>query len=73
MGEYWTVVIPYTAHGATEWHPTEATGPFSKLSRGAFKTRTEARAWARRHLGRTKFTLRYTAPFGETSPKRRRR
>jgi hypothetical protein len=47
---YYSVLVPYVATGATKWHPTEATGPFSTLSRGAFDTRAEADAWARAHL-----------------------
>jgi hypothetical protein len=46
MPIYFTVIIPYVATGRTEWHPTEPTGPFSKLSRGAFPSKRKARAWA---------------------------
>ena len=45
---YYTVIV---GHGPTEWHATEKSGPFSKLSRGAFRSASEARAWARKHLG----------------------
>ena len=41
-----TVAIPYVAVGATEWHPTKSTGPFSVVSRGSFQTRRAARRWA---------------------------
>lgn len=47
---YYSVLIPYVATGATQWHPTEPTGPFRTLSRGAFDTRKEAEDWADRHL-----------------------
>ena len=50
---YYTVRIPYTLVGQTQWHPTSPRGPFSTLTRGAFRTRAEARAWAKKHLGRT--------------------
>ena len=42
---HYTVIIPYAAQNATEWHPTERTGPFSTLQRGAFRTQEEAYAW----------------------------
>jgi hypothetical protein len=45
---YYTVIV---GPGPTEWHATDRTGPFSKLSRGAFRSSKEARAWARSHLG----------------------
>ena len=47
---YYTVRVPWSDQG-TEWHPTDRTGPFSVLSRGAFDTRAAARHWARTHLG----------------------
>lgn len=46
---YWTVVIPYSEY-PTKWHPTDRSGPFSVLTRGAFGTETEAHAWAKKHL-----------------------
>lgn len=48
---YYTVVIPYQAENATEWHPTDKEGPFSTLTRGRFKTAGEASYWAKQHLG----------------------
>ncbi len=51
MTTYWTVRIPYQVAGQTKWHPTEETGPFSTLTRGAFRTRDEACEWASRALG----------------------
>jgi hypothetical protein len=38
----------------TEWHPTEPTGPFKTLTRGAFATPEEAQKWADEHLGFSK-------------------
>ena len=49
---YFTVRIPHVEAGATQWHPTTSTGPFSVLSRGAFKTAKQARAWADKHLNK---------------------
>lgn len=48
---YWTVHIPYAGQGATQWHPTDSAGPFSTLSRGAFRSRKKAREWAEPRLG----------------------
>jgi hypothetical protein len=56
---YYTVLIPYIATGATEWHPTESTGPFSQLSRGAFPTMGAACVWADMHLGGTTYKVAY--------------
>jgi hypothetical protein len=52
---YFTVQIPYTTKGRTEWHPDASTGPMSVLTRGNFKTAKAARAWAKKHLGKTSF------------------
>jgi hypothetical protein len=46
---YFTIIIPYVKAGATQWHPTESTGPFAKLSRGAFPSKRQARRWALEH------------------------
>jgi len=54
---YYSVIIPYTAHGATQWHPTSK--DFAPLSRGNFKTTAQAHAWALKHLGSgAKYSLR---------------
>lgn len=45
---YFTVLIPYTAEGATEWHSRT---PGETLSRGAFASEAEAREWADARLG----------------------
>ncbi len=56
---YFTVIIPFTAPAhATAWHPTTSVGPFSTLSRGCFKTKKEARAWADAHLNKQPYKLR---------------
>jgi hypothetical protein len=66
VGRYWTLVVPYVApQFATEWHPTEATGPLSTLTRGAFASLDEAIQWGRDHLKGTPYTVREVAP-GET-------
>jgi len=56
---YWTVIIPFVpSEFATEWHPTESTGQFAVLSRGAFYTEADAIRWAREHLRGTPYSLR---------------
>jgi hypothetical protein len=47
---YFTVSIPYAGLGASQWHPTDSTGPWSTLTRGAFETIAEAHEWAKDHL-----------------------
>lgn len=45
-GSYFTVLIPFVGPELrTVWHPTEATGPFATLSRGAFDSEEEAKKW----------------------------
>jgi hypothetical protein len=53
LESYYSLSVPWEPNPAkrTAWHPTESTGPFKTLSRGAFKTVAEAHAWARKHLG----------------------
>ena len=59
MSAYYTLVLPWApAAVRSPWHPTERTGPFSTLTRGAFATRREALQWAKRNLGRAPFTIR---------------
>lgn len=48
--DYYTVRIPFSER-PTMWHPTENTGPFAVLTRGAFRDENEAHEWAREHLG----------------------
>lgn len=55
---YWTVLIPWTPTGRTEWHPDSPTGPFAVLTRGAFPTARAAHAWAAAHLGGAPYRLR---------------
>ena len=51
MEQYFTVLIPFApADRATQWHPTENTGPFAWLTRGAFDTMEDAHKWAADHL-----------------------
>jgi hypothetical protein len=49
---YWTVRLEYAPHlaGRRFW-PTESTGPFATLTRGAFRSQGEACIWASRELG----------------------
>lgn len=58
---YYTVVISWS-DTPTEWHPTCKEGPFSVLTRGAFKRFEDAARWAMRELGATKWTI---EPRGE--------
>lgn len=55
---YFTVVIPFVAKNATEWHPTSPVGPLSTLTRGAFATEAEADKWAAERLAGHPYTLR---------------
>ncbi len=51
VGTYWTVEIPYQAeHTSNPWMPTNSSGPFSVLTRGAFLTNKEAVDWAELNL-----------------------
>ncbi len=54
---YHSVRIPFVPDGRTQWHPTEPTGPFGVLVRGAFPTIECAHAWARTHLAGHPYTL----------------
>ena len=63
IGYYFTVIIPYTEVGQTEWHPTDRTGPFKTLSGGAFPTKKQAHDWAKSHLGHTKYSVRRMGRF----------
>ncbi len=52
MDPYYTLHIPFVPREfATVWHPTEATGPFSVLTRCALPSEAEALAWGKAHLG----------------------
>ena len=53
---YWTVRIPWS-DAPTGWHPTDRTGPFAVLTRGAFATKREAHEWARTHLAGQPYTV----------------
>jgi hypothetical protein len=53
LKNYYTLTIPWEPDPKkrTEWHPTDRTGPFKTLQRGAFPTTAAAHAWAKKHLG----------------------
>ncbi len=44
--KYFSVVLHFTKYGASIWHPTESTGRFNTLTRGAFRSEKDAHAWA---------------------------
>ena len=67
---YFTVQIPFTEKGATQWHPTDHSGPFSVLQRGAFKSRDEAEQWAREKLGDTVFNVLHIDPMADSEIQR---
>lgn len=69
---YYTVVIPFSAHGATQWHPRESRGPWSRITRGVFEYRSLALAWARQNLGTTKFTIKHIPGQKKARAPRRR-
>lgn len=59
LPKMYTVVIPWVPlMQATIWHPTEQFGVWSVLTRGAFKTRAEARAWAKANLKGAPYSIR---------------
>ena len=53
LKNYYTLTIPWEPDPKkrTKWHPTDRTGPFKTLQRGAFPTTAAAHAWAKKHLG----------------------
>ena len=54
----YTIVVPFAPFQfATEWHPTEPTGPFATMVRGVFKTEAEAILWGKKHLNGTPYTV----------------
>lgn len=58
MAKNYTVLIPYVpAPYRTQWHPTTASGPFSRLTRGSFETVGEAIEWARKNLDGTPYEI----------------
>lgn len=56
METYFTVQIPFSKK-PTKWHPTDSSGPFSILTRGAFKSEKAASAWADEHLDGQPYTV----------------
>lgn len=55
--EYYTIVLRYQDNGSP-WHPTDPTGPFSVLTRGAFETEYLAEQWAAEHVSGYPFEIR---------------
>ena len=53
---YYTVVIPYS-NTPSLWHPTDKTGPFSTLTRGAFDSMPAAIEWADSRLNNQPYTI----------------
>jgi len=59
---YFTVVIPWAdPKKRTKWHPTEKTGPFSRLTRGVFPSPDKAHTWAKKHLGDNPYEVKKVA------------
>lgn len=55
---YYTLRIPFAPFKfATQWHPTESTGPFKVLTRGAFKTIELAMDWGKANLNGTPYNV----------------
>lgn len=55
---YWTIHIPWVPRKfSTQWHPTDESGPFAVLSRGAFLTRNEAIDWGLLNLAGCPYTI----------------
>lgn len=58
MDPYYSVIIPYVSdEHRTIWHPTEITGPLSSLSRGVFKTQSQAIQWGKDNLKGNPYTI----------------
>lgn len=53
---YYSVHVPWSDK-PTQWHPTEKTGPFAVLTRGAFPTEELAHAWATENLAGQPYTV----------------
>jgi hypothetical protein len=53
---YFTLHVPYSEK-PTQWHPTEKTGPFSVLCRGAFPTEKRAHEWADKNIKGYDYTV----------------
>lgn len=57
-GGYYTVLIRWAEpKKRTKWHPTEKTGPFSTLTRGAFPSEKKAHDWAKKTLGDSSYEV----------------
>jgi len=57
--DYWTLVLDYQPLALSVWYPTEPTGPFATLTRGAFATEELAHAWAAKHLRGGPYTTKH--------------
>lgn len=64
---YYTVLIPWS-DSPTKWHPTDRTGPFAVLSRGAFSCESEAHEWARETLEGQPYELKRIAGIPGIDP-----
>lgn len=53
---YYTVQIPWSKNPSL-WHPTDETGPFSTLTRGAFASIQDAIDWADFRLNNQPYTI----------------
>lgn len=56
---HYSVIVPWS-DTPTEWHPTERTGPFATLVRGAWTTPEAAHAWAAKYLKGQPYSVRFT-------------
>jgi len=63
---YYTIYIPWAPpECATQWHPTEKTGPLKVLCRGSFPTLTAAIWWGQKHLDGTPYSIKYVDENGD--------
>jgi hypothetical protein len=64
LRKHYTVLVPWIQEGRTKWHPSELDrdGP---IHHGTVRTKKEAEAWARTHLGGARFSIKsYRRPIG---------
>jgi hypothetical protein len=54
---YWSILLSYVHVGATKWHPTEKSGPFSIITRGCFASKAKAYEWAKENIPGHTFAL----------------
>jgi hypothetical protein len=65
----WQPELGRSTHGPSKWHPTETTGPFAVLSRGAFPSKWEAEAWAQEELQGAPASMRRYRRYTKKAPK----